>query len=435
VPFAVGEPPQAPPAELRTALMPGIPAIVEAAIAEIRARGGGGASSQTALERNLRLGLTEAVDRWFEPGRPSAEPDLHFALGRAQARAGRSLDELMAFYRIAGQAMWRHVAQLGSELGARPADLYRLAETGFGCVDEISTQAARGFSEEHSHRSGAAHSRRSEFVRLLLRDPHPTEEVLEGAAEIAGVELSPTVALFVGPGEMYEAFARSARDQAVLGPREGEFVGVLFDPDGPERRARLQAAAERAGARLALGPAVPVAQARESLSRARALLALMLAGLAGGETLASADRHELALLLAADPRLAGEFSERRLAPLATVAGAATRSNLALTLRAWLRSPGQRKLIAQELGVHPQTVRYRMARLRELFGARLDEPDGRFELELALRLRPFTALAAAPGAPGVPGVPGAPGVPGVPGGEAEHPAEPRPGPGGGAALTR
>jgi hypothetical protein len=34
----------------------------------------------------------------------------------------------------------------------------------------------------------------------------------------------------------------------------------------------------------------------------------------------------------------------------------------------------------------------MARLRELFGATLDDPDGRFELELALRVRPYGDLA-------------------------------------------
>jgi hypothetical protein len=391
--FSVGEPPQAPPPELRAALLPGVPAIVEAAIAEIRSRGALQAYSQEAVERNLRLGLTDAVGRWFEPGRPSAAPDLHFALGRAQARSGRSLDELMGFYRIAGQATWRQIAQLGARAGARPEDLYRLAETGFGCVDELSTHAAAGFSEEQSHRSGAAQSRRSEFVRLLLRDPQPDAEILEAAARTAGVQLSENVALFVGPGGMYEAFARSALDQAVLGPREAEFVGVLFDPEGPERRARLRAAAERAGARLALGPAVPLAAAFESLTRARALLALMQAGLAGPGCLAAAEEHELELLLGTDPELARGFADRRLAPLAEVAGAATRANLALTLQAWLRSPGQRKTIALALGVHPQTVRYRMARLRELFGEELDDPDGRFELELALRLRPFAALGA------------------------------------------
>jgi PucR C-terminal helix-turn-helix domain len=58
----------------------------------------------------------------------------------------------------------------------------------------------------------------------------------------------------------------------------------------------------------------------------------------------------------------------------------------------LRNPGQRKTIAHGLRVHRQTVRYRMAGLRELFGTTLDDPDGRFELELALRVRPYAELA-------------------------------------------
>jgi DNA-binding PucR family transcriptional regulator len=37
-----------------------------------------------------------------------------------------------------------------------------------------------------------------------------------------------------------------------------------------------------------------------------------------------------------------------------------------------------------LHVHPQTARYRIAKLRELLGDQLDDPDARFELELALR---------------------------------------------------
>ena len=41
-------------------------------------------------------------------------------------------------------------------------------------------------------------------------------------------------------------------------------------------------------------------------------------------------------------------------------------------------------MAAELHVHPQTVRYRLARLRERFGERLDDPEARFELALALR---------------------------------------------------
>jgi DNA-binding PucR family transcriptional regulator len=52
---------------------------------------------------------------------------------------------------------------------------------------------------------------------------------------------------------------------------------------------------------------------------------------------------------------------------------------------WLAEQGRLGQVAARLSVHPQTVRYRTARLRELFGAALEDPDGRFWLELALRV--------------------------------------------------
>jgi DNA-binding PucR family transcriptional regulator len=45
--------------------------------------------------------------------------------------------------------------------------------------------------------------------------------------------------------------------------------------------------------------------------------------------------------------------------------------------------GDRRAIAADLQVHPQTVRYRMNRLNELFGPVLADPDGRLRLLLAL----------------------------------------------------
>jgi DNA-binding PucR family transcriptional regulator len=37
-------------------------------------------------------------------------------------------------------------------------------------------------------------------------------------------------------------------------------------------------------------------------------------------------------------------------------------------------------------VHPQTVRYRLRQIHELFGDQLRDPDTRFELQVALRAR-------------------------------------------------
>ncbi len=55
-----------------------------------------------------------------------------------------------------------------------------------------------------------------------------------------------------------------------------------------------------------------------------------------------------------------------------------------TALAHVRHSGNAVAMAAEMHIHPQTARYRIARLRELLGDQLDDPDARFELEIALR---------------------------------------------------
>jgi DNA-binding PucR family transcriptional regulator len=155
------------------------------------------------------------------------------------------------------------------------------------------------------------------------------------------------------------------------------------DPDRPGRRAQLDRAAGPRH-RIALGPTVGWRDAALSLARARALLALAEEGAIAREGLLDAAEHATPLLLRSDRRLAHELARARLAPLAGLpAGARTR--LTATLRAWLAEQGRLQAVAERLHVHPQTVRYRLGQLRELFGEALEDPDARFELELALRV--------------------------------------------------
>jgi DNA-binding PucR family transcriptional regulator len=102
--------------------------------------------------------------------------------------------------------------------------------------------------------------------------------------------------------------------------------------------------------------------------------------------LAIATDHPVAMLVNADRRLAGDIAAAALAPLADETPA-SRERLVETLSAWLAHRGRTEAVGAALHIHPQTVRYRMTRLRELYGDRLDDPDARFELELALRSRP------------------------------------------------
>ena len=92
--------------------------------------------------------------------------------------------------------------------------------------------------------------------------------------------------------------------------------------------------------------------------------------------------HLAALVLSADPDALSDLRARALAPLSGLR-AGTADRLAETLRSWLLHQGRREQVAAHLVVHPQTVRYRMSQLRELYGARLDDPRTVLELTIAL----------------------------------------------------
>jgi DNA-binding PucR family transcriptional regulator len=146
--------------------------------------------------------------------------------------------------------------------------------------------------------------------------------------------------------------------------------------------AALRRAVVDAGAVAGLGTTVGWEEAAVSYARGRAALEL-----ADGEpTLIVAREHAGELLLRAEPRLAAELADERLLPLSGLP-VGSRERLTDTLRAWLAEQGRTSAVASRLGIHPQTARYRLGRLRELFGDALDDPDERFWLELALRAAP------------------------------------------------
>ncbi|KPI14827.1 putative transcriptional regulator, PucR family, partial [Actinobacteria bacterium OK006] len=94
--------------------------------------------------------------------------------------------------------------------------------------------------------------------------------------------------------------------------------------------------------------------------------------------------HLPELVLSADVDAFADLRARALAPLRTLP-VATAQRLEETLRAWLLHQGRRDEVAAALFVHPQTVRYRMSQLRELFPD-LASPHRVLELTLAVGLR-------------------------------------------------
>jgi PucR C-terminal helix-turn-helix domain len=333
----------------------------------------------------VRAGVEEALNHLvleIEAAGPVDRPNVYTRLGRGEMRAGRSLDSLLSAYRIGARVTWRRVAAAGEASGLEPATLYLLAESIFAYIDVLSAESAEGYALEQTAIAGKTELARRRLVRLLVREPAADPDLVQAAAHEAGWQLPRTLAA-VAIAFAEQDGTRSPTVQLPYGAVT-ETVGevtcaIVPDPDAPGRRAQLERAVRNSGVRAGLGTTVAWTEAAVSFARARAALAL-----APAASLISASDRAGELLLTTDPALATEFAAAQLAPLASLSPG-SRERLTATLRIWLEEQGRLAPVAQRLGIHPQTARYRLARLRELFGDALDDADTRFWLELALRV--------------------------------------------------
>ena len=322
--------------------------------------------------RGLVVGVEEALRQFIdgiETGGAMPRSRVYVDLGRGEVRAGRGLDVLLAAYRVGARVAWRRFSAGGVAAGLEPETLYLLAESIFAYMDELSAVSAEGFAREQSAAAGGLDRRRSALARLLVRSPPADPAAVELAAREARVELPQTLAAAVWSEEDHAA------SRLPLGSLIDGAFALIPDPDAPGRRAEIARAFRSAAA---LGPTVPWRDAARSARRAAEALRLVAA-----DGLVFADDHLTTLLLEHDPSLIAELAERRLAPLAD-ATPAQRERLLETLGAWLLHHGSVPAVARAIHVHPQTVRYRLGRLRELFD--LDDPEARFELLLVTRAR-------------------------------------------------
>lgn len=336
--------------------------------------------------RGLVAGVEQALRQFvggIEAGGRMPRARIYVDLGRGEMRAGRSLDTLLSAYRVGARVAWRRFAALGAEAGLPPATLFELAESIFVYIDELSAKSAEGYALEQSAAAGERSARRQRLVRLLVRDPPADPLDVEDVAREAEWRLPETLAVLALPEEERGRVVPRLPADAIVEQLGDVVVVVVPDPLRSDRRQQLDRAV---GVRrhAALGPAVSWRDAALSLARARAVLALAAESALEPSGVIRAADHAAALLLRSDRRLAQELVTARLAPLATLPDT-TRERLTETLGAWLEAQGRLQVVAERLHVHPQTARYRLGQLRELFGSALEEPAARFEIELALRV--------------------------------------------------
>jgi len=375
------------PLEVADLIEPELPAITEEILATIAREV---PEYERPLEgrfgRGIRLGVNQALlqfvalirepDAGREPGR-----EVYVELGRGEQRVGRTLDALQAAYRVGARVAWRRIAEAGQRANLDPEPLTLMADAIFAYIDELSADSVEGYAEAQAAVEDLRRQRRQELVTLLLRRPPASAADVAAAAAAAEWKLPQRLAAAACSDGDLGAIAGRAPVDALVTVVDGTGCVIVPDPAGPGRREEIERLAARAT--LALGPETEPGEAGRSWALATSLLGAAATGVVTGSGLLCAEDHLADLLLAGNPTVTSLIAVRRLAPLENLTERA-RERMHETALAYVRHQGNAVAMATELQVHPQTARYRLTRLRELFGEDLDNPDARFELEIALR---------------------------------------------------
>jgi len=325
-----------------------------------------------------RFRATVAMRRFYEGIAASGGP----ALLAPVPEIGLQLPRLVAAVRAAGELM-------GFVTVIPPAgpDGRRICTVALEqAVHLVALAIVHGRAVELHGRITAGH------LLLDLLEGHAPASLVEARAAQLGVDLgvARSVAVLALPADtrpeqaVHRAAAVLPQNRAPLADVLGGRLVLLVEED-VDRLRLVERVREAAGGELAVaGRCVPTADLPRAHDEVRRALDMAeRAGRTG--TLDAAELGLVGLLLAGTVDGALErFATRRLDALATH-DRREGTDLCGSVAAFLDAGGLRAA-ARTLGIHPNTLAYRLERAEAVGGFRLGSPDDRLELALALRCR-------------------------------------------------
>lgn len=372
------------PGELAEHIRPHLDEVADEIIAEIQHRVREYSRGDGPYAAMLRVVVERALQHFIDRiGHGGGEDDADFflAIGRGEAGEGRSLDPLHSAMRVGTLVAWRRLSENAYDLP--PRVIAALGEAVFLHQDDIAKAAAEGYSQARAAVAGEMQRRRRRLLDLLLSEPPAGQEAIADLAAAAHWQMPRTIAAVALDIRHQDTRPPAFPPDVLVDLSRTQPSMIIPDPDGPGRAQLIdRALAECAGV---IGPTVPVAEAARSMHLARQMLQLAQRGVIEAESMIRCVDHMSTLIMFQDENLLGSLAELRLAPLSHLRNS-QQDRLAETLLAWLQSGRNANEVAMRLHVHPQTVRYRLRQLEELFGEQLLDPDLRFDLEIVLRAR-------------------------------------------------
>jgi hypothetical protein len=345
-----------------------------------------------ALRTGVGQSLKAFVDRVADPSAPTDERDATCRLlGELEAGEGRPLDDLQAAYRIGCQTAWRRMTKVVLRQRLSSSVTAALADALFSYADELARLSAEGYHKAQATSAAAQQQCRTRLARELLARPAAPREVLEKRADHARWPLPQTVtviALRLVPGRGGEPGGPGQADLSHIDndvlPDLDSSAPCLIVPGTVTKTLRSVLATALPGHQIAIGLTVPLDLAPDSLRWAQQTLELADQGIVAPSPVIACDKHLIEMWLLSDATLAQEIVRRQVTVLAQIPEN-ERAWLIDTFEPWLERRGTAVEIGRILGIHPQTVRYRINRLKEIFGDIIDDPDQRLAFELTLRV--------------------------------------------------
>jgi hypothetical protein len=340
-----------------------------------------GGPHRRRLHRLVRECVMLALDAFLSlaagDDAPVARVDERFReLGRRSANSDLGVEPVLAAVQVAADSLWHgiHALVVHDEFTART-----VADLGLGMnayLRRLSGQVQQGFSAERGNLLDA----RGALLAALLQERSGQDLVALAAA--VGWQLPDAVVVLTA--QRYGAVPPA---DLILAPRslsrlDGDRIIVVTDP---EHLASARDALLRLGPRVVVAESWPVRldQTRDACRWTRRALALVHDGrMRPSQRVVKCSTCRITLLLEADPPLLEQVGADLLKPLSAMKPH-YRLMLAETLLRLLETDESASALARGLGVHAQTVRNRIRALRELYGAKLQDPEQRMALILVL----------------------------------------------------
>lgn len=309
---------------------------------------------------------------------------------RRRAAQGLDLHSMLRAYRVGIRVMWSEITGSPVWRGqALQGVMAEVATWALDFADKISTAVAAAYMDEAEQLAREREHRRSALLNVILSGPvaepidHPAE--LDRPHRVAVARMAPDLSLLEleRAGQLLEE-----RAGAVLWTvRHRSVVAALrpsAKPDHVELTRKLGRLVQE-GQIVAFGlggHAEGVSETRQSYSEAIAALRTgPLLGIGASPVFDYLDYAPL-IALAERPDRARRFATSVLEPLGDLS---RRPWLATTLEAYLLHQGRMKQTAADLGLHINTVKYRLKELRPAVDGSLTDGNRAATLLLAIRI--------------------------------------------------